>query len=210
MHAQSPTSPSELLASARGGQAECRARLIEQYYTYLNLLATTQLDDKLRARCSPSDVVQETCFEAHRDFDQFRGHTEREFLAWLRQILVNNLARAVEKHVLSEKRDVRREVSLERIGAAVQRSTERLSGVLVDRQASPSSNADRREYAVILADQLAELAPDHRQVLVLRHLEGLPFNQVAQRMERSAGAVRMLWLRAMEKLRERLDARGLI
>jgi RNA polymerase sigma-70 factor (ECF subfamily) len=176
----------------------------------LELLAATQIDRKLLARSSPSDVVQETFLEAHRDFAQFRGESLPEFLAWLRRILVNNLSRLVERHVLTGKRDVRRETSLEGMEAALERSTARLESVLVDQGASPSTSAQRREYAIILADQLAELPHDYRDVLVLRHLEGLPFGEVAARMDRSPGAVRMLWLRAIGQLRERLDAQGLI
>jgi RNA polymerase sigma-70 factor (ECF subfamily) len=55
-----------------------------------------------------------------------------------------------------------------------------------------------------LADTLAALPDDYRQVIVLRHIEGLPFDEVGRRMERSAGAVRMLWLRALKLLREQL------
>jgi len=208
MHAQSPASPDELLESALSGKTECRGRLLARYDNYLKLLAATQIDDKLQGRCSPSDVVQETFCDAHRDFDQFRGRSEREFLAWLRQILVNNLSRLVEKHVLAAKRDVRREVSLEEIGARLKQSTTRLEAVLADHDAaSPSSDVRRREDAVALADHLAELPPDYRQVLVFRHLEGLPFREVAERMGRSHGAARMLWLRAIQRLRGLMDTR---
>jgi RNA polymerase sigma-70 factor (ECF subfamily) len=58
----------------------------------------------------------------------------------------------------------------------------------------------------MLADALAVLPPDYRDVIVLRHVEGLPFEIVAQRMNRSAGAVRMLWLRALRSLRQTLGA----
>ncbi len=209
MRVQSQPDHEHLLAQARAGKRECLGQLLQLYSNYLKLLAGTQIDDKLRARCSPSDVVQETFCEAHRDFHQFRGHSMPEFLAWIRRILVNNLSRVVEKHMLAEKRDVRREASFPGIEAALERSTARLESILVDQGASPSSDVQRREDAVILADQLAELPEDYRDVLVLRHLEGLSFSEVAQRMDRSPGAVRMLWLRAIEKLRERLDRRGL-
>lgn len=210
MGLESRTREEELLTSARRGQRECLGQLLELYCNYLKLLARTQIDERLRTRVSPSDVVQETFFEAHRDFGQFRGQTVSEFLAWLRQILIHNLARLVERHVLAEKRDVRREISLDGIRAALERSSARLDAVLADQGASPSSDAQRREYAIILADQLAELPPDYREVLTLRHLQGLPFKEVALRMGRSPGAVRMIWLRAIERLRQRLDARGLI
>jgi RNA polymerase sigma-70 factor (ECF subfamily) len=59
----------------------------------------------------------------------------------------------------------------------------------------------QREEAVVLADRLAQLADDHREVLVLRNLQGLQFEEIAQRIGRSVGATRMLWLRAIEKLR---------
>jgi RNA polymerase sigma-70 factor (ECF subfamily) len=154
-------------------------------------------------------VIQETFFEAHRDFIQFRGTTTPEFLAWLRKILVNNLCRVVEQHLLAEKRDVRREVSLERLATALEQSTARLEAILPDPGASPSGVLQQREREVALADQLAQLPADYREVIVLRHLESLPFEDVGARMGRSSGAVRMLWLRAVKALRDRLDATGI-
>ncbi len=206
MEPEARVRPEQLLTEARTGSDECLGRLLEYYANYLKLLATTQIDDKLRARCSPSDIVQETFYEAHRDFGKFRGGSEAEFMAWLRQILLNNLARVVEMHVLTAKRDVRREVSLNGLKAAFDRSAARLEAALVDRGESPSSHVHRREHAVLLADRLAELPPDYREVLVLRHFQDLPFEEVGRRMGRSAGAVRMLWLRAIGQLREVLQS----
>lgn len=206
---KSQPDPQQLLTEARTAPDDALGPLLELYGNYLQLLASAQLDAKLRARVSPSDVVQETFLEAHRDFPQFRGNSEREFLGWLRQILAHNLARLVERHILAEKRAVRREVSLEGMGAAIERSTARLDAVLADGAASPSTSASRREYVVILADQLAEMRPEYREVIVLRHLEGLPFKDVAERTGRSEGAARMLWLRAINRLREQLDELGI-
>ena len=209
MNSVSQTTTRRLLDAARDGVAECVGQLLEMYGNYLKLMATAQLDKKLRGRVSPSDVVQETLLEAHRDFAQFRGTNEGEFLAWLRRILDHNLARVVEQHVLADKRDVRREVSLEKIGASLERSTARLVAVLADGGNSPSSDAQRHEDAIALSDELAELPVDYREVIVLRHLEGLSFTEVADRMERTTGAVRMLWMRAIAQLRQQLELRGL-
>lgn len=199
--------PDGLLSAARSGDRESLGRLLQLYSSYLNLFAAARIRDDLRCKFSPSDVVQETFFQAHRDFEQFRGQTEREFVAWLRQILVNSLARLVRRHVLAEKRDFRREVSLNRLGDSVGRSARRLESALIDRGASPSADARRRETDRILADRLAELPDEYRQVLVLRHVEGLPFEEVANQMNRSSGAVRMLWLRAIRQLRQTLHGR---
>ncbi|RIK77940.1 MAG: RNA polymerase factor sigma-70 [Planctomycetota bacterium] len=199
-----------LLEKARAGSSDSLGRLLQLYANYLKLLVLAQLQRNLRVRVSPSDVVQETFFEAHRDFAQFRGRTSAEFVGWLRRILVNNLARVVEQHVLAEKRDVRREISLERLATAMEQSTARLEAVLPAAGSSPSAGVHRRELELVLADQLAELPADYRDVIVLRHIEALPFDEVGRRMERSSGAVRMLWLRAIKMLRQRLDARGVV
>src|SRR3954464_4052816 len=109
-----------LIDRARRGSKSSLGSLLEQYRNYLAVLAATQIERRLRPRVSPSDVVQETMLRAHKNFGQFRGTTEPELLAWLRQILVNNLARFVEQHVLAARRDVRREVSIERLGVALE------------------------------------------------------------------------------------------
>jgi len=190
-----------LITGAREGRASSIGVLLQQYRNYLMVLAATQLEQRLQPRVSPSDVVQETMLRAHKNFGQFRGTTEAELLAWLRQILVNNLAKFVEQHMLAARRDVRREVSIERLGKALEHSTIQLAALLPAEQKSPSMAVQQREEAVQLADRLAQLPADYREVLVLRNLQSLPFEEVAQRMERSVGATRMLWLRAIEKLR---------
>lgn len=197
-----------LIRSARAGESETLGKLLQSYRNYLQLLATTQIDRKLQPRISPSDLVQETMLGAYRDFAQFRGQTERELLGWLRQILINNLRVFVQKHVLAEKRDVRREVSLEKFDAALERSTADLRTALADRGPSPSTDSMRRESALLLANHLARMPVAYRDVLVLRNLQGLSFTDVAQQMQRSSGSVRMLWMRAIRHLREQMDLAG--
>lgn len=190
-----------MIGRARLGSKSSLGSLLQQYRNYLAVLASMQIDKRLLPRVSPSDVVQETMLRAHKNFGQFRGTTEPELMAWLRQILVNNLAKFVEQHMLAARRDVRREVSIERIGAALEHSTIQLAQLVPAANKSPSMAVQQREEAVELADRLAQLPEDYREVLVLRNLQGLPFEDVAQRIDRSVGATRMLWLRAIEKLR---------
>jgi len=207
MSAAAQSETDKLFAAARQGSGSCLGKLLTLYTNYLKLLVAAQLDSRLRVRVSPSDIVQEAFFEAHRDFDQFRGQSTAEFVAWLRKIVVNNILRVVEQHVQAEKRDVRREVSLEEMGRRLEQSTVRLESLLAQQAESPSGCATRHEHNLLLADALAELPDDYRDIIVLRHVEGLPFEEVAEQMGRSAGAVRMLWLRALNKLRESLEKR---
>ena len=155
-----------LIALAKRDATAGMSQLLPLYANYLKLLTSTQLDPKLRRRLSPSDVVQETLLEAHRDFPGFRGSSENEFLAWLRKILANNLASQVERHVLAEKRNVRREVNLDNFDAAMDRSVLALENVFQADITSPSSRISRQERVMILADQLATLTEDHRRVLI--------------------------------------------
>lgn len=191
----------ELLERARGGSAAPLGALLELYRNYLTILATAHFHRKLNRRLNPSDLVQETMLAAHRDFEQFRGSTEREFLAWLRQILIHSLHRAIDVHVKAKKRDLRCEISIEQVNAALDRSAVDFANVLADPGPSPSALVRRQESSVALANQLARLKPDYRNVIVLRNLQGLSFDEIAARLDRKTGTVRMLWLRAIEKLR---------
>ena len=189
-----------LLNNARQGVSDDLGTLLQLYRNYLSILADTQIGQRLRVRVSPSDIVQETMLAAHRDFQKFRGCTEREFMAWLRQVLINTIHRTVDTHLKAKRRDVRREVSIEVLGKMGQSAIDFLQA-FADRGPSPSEPLREREAAVALADQLAKLRPQYREVIVLRNLQGLSFQEVAQRMDRSTNAVRMLWLRAIEKFK---------
>ena len=197
--------PERLLAEARQRQSECLGTLLELYRNYLHLLARTQIDLHLKGRVDASDLVQETYLDACRDFSRFRGASERELLGWLRQILICNLARAAQRQLVAKRRDARRDVSLDLHLQDLERSAARFEAVLLSPQSTPSHQAQRRERVALVADHLARLPPDYRDVIVLRNLEGLPFSEVAKRMGRSPGAARVLWVRALDQFRRLID-----
>lgn len=192
----------QLIESARGGDTEQLGQLLQFYFSYLTVLANTQLDQRLRKRLNPSDLVQETMMAAHRDFAAFRGNSPQEFVGWLRQILINVLHGAIAKHVKAGKRDVRREISMDQLESNVDRSATRLAAILPGRVESPSSPIHAEERAADLAEHLAKLPADYKEVIVLRNLRGLSFDEIAEEMSRSSGAVRMLWLRAIDKFKD--------
>jgi RNA polymerase sigma-70 factor (ECF subfamily) len=193
--------PQQLLARARAAGGPAVGQLLELYRNYLALLAQAQVRRHLQGRVDPSDVVQETFLAAHRDFGTFRGATEAELVSWLRHILAARLADLVRRHVGARRRDARLE---RRLADELNRSSSALGAGLADRQPSPSQQAARREQAVRLADALKALPPDYAEVIVLRHLEELPFPEVARRMGRSSGSVEKLWVRALVRLRRAL------
>ena len=191
----------QLMGRAQAGDADALGELLQLYRNYLALLARLHIDPRLQGKVDASDLVQETFLKAHRNFGQFRGNTEEELVSWLRQILTNNLANLVRHYLGLKRRDVRLERQL---AAEMDRSSRLMDGGLIAPGSSPSRQAFRREQAVLLADVLKQLPADYREVLILRHLEGLTFAQVAERLGRTEDSVQKLWVRALARLRRSL------
>jgi RNA polymerase sigma-70 factor (ECF subfamily) len=167
----------------------------------LELLARVHIGRRLQSKVDAADVVQDTFLEAHRRFGRFQGTTEAEFVSWLRHILAANLAMLVRHYLGTRGRDVRLEREL---AFDLDHSSQVLGRGLLAGSSSPSQRAIRRERAVLLADALGQLSETYREVIVLRHLEGLSFPEVARRMQRSLDSVKNLWARALGQLRRTL------
>jgi RNA polymerase sigma-70 factor (ECF subfamily) len=200
----------QLLAQARRANGEGLGALLELYREYLGVLARARLGDRLRGVVNPSDLVQQTFLEACRDFGQFGGTTGAQWRAWLRRILAHNLAALAERHVRARKRDVRRQVSLDQGPGAPGESWLRSDAGPPSPGSSPSAQAQRHEAGALMAERLARLPAPQQEVLRLRNLEGLPFEEVARRMGRTPGAVRVLWVRALDRLRLLLKGEDLL
>jgi RNA polymerase sigma-70 factor (ECF subfamily) len=195
-----------LLTRARDGDAAARDRLFALCRNYVGLVARAHVESWLQAKVDASDLVQQTLLEAHRDFRRFQGATEGEWLAWLRQILSHNAADFVRQYYRTAKRQAGREVAL---GNPDQSSVLGLAN-LPDNGETPSQELVRKERELQVADALSRLSPDHREVILLRNLQRLPFDEVAQRMQRSRPAAQMLWMRAIKAMQAEMqgDASG--
>ena len=201
MTALSAAAPDQLLALAQAGDRDALGQLLALYHNYLGLLARLQVRRRLQGKVDPADLVQETFLKAHRHFATFRGAGEREWTAWLRQILATSAASLVRHDLGTTGRDPRLEREL---ADAVEESSRCLEGGFALAQSTPSQQAVRREQAVLLAEALARLPEDHREAVILRHLEGLTFPEVATHMGRTVDSVKKLWARGLARLREQM------
>jgi RNA polymerase sigma-70 factor, ECF subfamily len=188
----------------KGGECEGeqdgqRTEWLLRYEPWLRLLARLAIDSRFQSKFSSSDVVQQTLLEAWKGWPAFRGTTEAQRMAWLRQILAHQLARLARHYGGTQKRALHREVPL---AQSLDETSRRLEGLLATPDDSPSRRMQREEQQTLLARVLDRLPDDYREVLVLRNLENLPHHEVALRMNRTEGAVRMLWVRALGRLRE--------
>jgi RNA polymerase sigma-70 factor (ECF subfamily) len=187
------------LPAARAGSAQALGEALEACRGYLLLIAQRELGPDLQAKAGASDLVQQTFLEAQRDFARFQGDEEGEWLAWLRRLLLNNLANFVRDYRETAKRQVSREIRLPEVYSS------RPGDLAPPAPApTPSKQAMAHEHAAIVLVALDQLPPDYRQVVMLRYQDEKSFEEIGAIMGRSANAVRKLWLRALERLKQDL------
>jgi RNA polymerase sigma-70 factor (ECF subfamily) len=191
----------ELLELASRHDRSARGRLLERYRQRLRALIALRMDPRLAARIDPSDVIQECLAEADRKLADYLRRRPLPFYPWLRQLALEHLARVCRRHVGAQKRSVRRE---ERSFSLSDDSVRDLAERLAGRLSSPSARLRHEGLRQRLRDALDRLGERDREVLVLRHLEGLPVREIAAVLGISEGAVKVRHVRALERLRNLL------
>jgi len=185
-----------LLQQARAGDVAAREELFTLSRPYLSQCAEHEIASWLRPKQDASDLVQVSLLEAHQAFHHFQGNEFPQWLTFLRRILERNATDAV-RHFGTAKRQAGKEVAL--YPRAPDASS--LGGpVLADSGETPSVQAIRQERSQELLQAIEQLPPDYQEVIRLRNLEQLAFDEVAERMQRTRPAVQMLWMRAIKSL----------
>jgi len=192
-----------LIERAERGDDGARHELLELYRDYLRRMVAARLDRRLAPRVDPSDVVQEALADAARRMDEFLRDRPLSFSGWLRQIAVERLIDTHRRHVLSQRRSITRE---SRDLELPDDSAIALSQRLVANDTSPSNHLLRQERHARLMAFLAALPPRDREVLVMRHLEQLSTAEIADALGITEGAVESRLLRALIRLRGRMEA----
>ena len=185
-----------MAASSLGGSDS-----LERYRAYLHVLASLQLDRRLRSKVDSSDIVQETLLQAHSARGQFRGQSGAQRAAWLRQILSRNLANAT-RTFRRAKRDMNRERSLQ---VSLDQSSARLERLLATEESSPSHQAIQNEQVLKIAQVVKQLPEDQQAAILMHYMEGMPLPEIAERLQRTHGAVTGLLRRGLKTLRTSLE-----
>jgi RNA polymerase sigma-70 factor (ECF subfamily) len=186
-----PADQQDALTRALQGDGEARGRLLESFRPYVRFLVRCLRKGRAAACLDDSDLIQDALVEAHRSFPQFRGSTVAELVAWLRPVVLPAARTTLRGHLGTGKRDVGRE-----------QAGENLADVAIDPGTSPSGQVIRHEQAARIAAALARLPDDMQQVLLGRHVDELPHAVLAERLGRSEEAVRVLYTRALRRLRQ--------
>jgi RNA polymerase sigma-70 factor (ECF subfamily) len=181
----------QLLSAARDGSREAIGDILGGCRDYLLQIAIEELTSDLSRKLGPSDLVQDTLLEAQRDFGRFRGRTRGEVLAWLRGILLHNLANATRHYLATGMRQVSRESGL---SVAIE------AGLPAPGSDEPVTRILALERHEALAAALTRLPPEAQAVVRARNLEGLSFADIGARLGLSGDAARKVWARAVLRL----------
>ncbi|HET8924571.1 MAG TPA: sigma-70 family RNA polymerase sigma factor [Candidatus Acidoferrum sp.] len=186
---------SALLLQARNGDRESLAKLILPYAPGMYLGA-------LRLTGNPADaedVRQEALLKAMSRLEQFAGTQEEsrdDLHAWMSRIAANAAIDVIRK---------RRDGKVLSLEQPTGESEETLGSNAAAREDNPEERFARREMRKLMADAITQIAPELRQVCLLRDVLQYSTQEVAERLGISAMAVRLRLFRAHRRLREKLS-----
>tara|TARA_R110002072_G_scaffold177524_2_gene333471 strand:- start:57195 stop:57788 length:594 start_codon:yes stop_codon:yes gene_type:complete len=182
-----------LLEAATAGDAAALDELVSRYLPRLHAYVRLHMNAPLRAREASIDVVQSVCREVLEEREKFVYQGEGPLIGWLLTTAMNKL-RERARFAGRQKRDVRREKPADLVDPALYASL-----------MTPSRDAIGREEVERLESALDRLSDEHREVIILARIIGLPHADIAEQMDRTASATRKLLGRALTKLIKELD-----
>jgi RNA polymerase sigma-70 factor, ECF subfamily len=194
-----------LLARLRSGDRDALARFIMVRQPQLMGFIDRRLGPALRSKIELDDLFQEVSAEAVRSLGEV-DLSERDPFNWLCQVAERRIIDAHRRFFGSQKRDAAREVSLNAGGGGASSSRPALINMLVASMTSASQAFSRNQKEIRLLAALEKLPAEHREALRLRYLEDMPSKQIAERLGKTDGAVRVMLTRSLAKLQEIFEA----
>ena len=189
----------ELIDLTARGDAAARQQLLVRHRKKLVKMVAVRLDRRVAARVDPSDVVQEAFLEAAHGFERFHGDSEAQLRAWLRVLLRRRISKLLRRYRNTLKRRTGLETRCDPDAGRVERRN-----VAAD-VPTPSAQVMQGEQAQALHLVLDRLPEDYRQVLRFRYEEQRSFEEIGTLMQRSGNAARLLWLRAVDRVKQELN-----
>jgi RNA polymerase sigma-70 factor, ECF subfamily len=183
-------STANLLARARLGDERARDALFARYIPALKRLARGRLPYAMRDLSDTDDLVQDTLVQAFKHLETFEPRHEGSFLAYLRQIVINQIRQEIRKMARRPRR------------------VELVDG-LPDHGRTPLDDALGRETLDQYDEALSKLTDERRQAVILRIEFGYSYEEVAKALNRpTADAARMVISRALVRLAELMGKLG--
>lgn len=192
---------SVLIPKTKQGDDRAREELFFQIQTYMQLMAAKHFDQTLQQKVGASDIVQQTMAQVVEHFADFRGETGAEFRGWLKTIALNEMNR-IRRTYRTAKRDVTRETNVE------ERSNTNTTPASKPPARTPQSEVIASEDVEKFYQALRNLPEHYAQIIQLRSIDQLPFDEIAKRLGKSVDSVTKLWYRAVLKFEQKLRETG--
>ncbi len=183
------------------GDRSALAELFREFRPTLRRLVELRLVGPLTRRVDPSDVLQETYLDASQKLTAYLSHPRVSLFVWLRGLTLDRLAKVQRRHVGTKGRAVSCELRLP------EASSLSLGRNLLAAGPTPSRIVEQDELRRQVTGALQQLGDRDREVLVMRHFEGMTNVQVAEALGLSDSAASMRYGRALKRLKEILTAR---
>ena len=191
----------QLLAAAAAGDASSLRALFELHRAPLRRMVALRLDDRLRQRIDESDVLQDTFCEIQQRLTDFVTRRPMSFTVWLRKTARQHIMRLYRTHIRAGKRSLARERTIDE-------SSQLLAQAFSQRPATPSELLVKFEFQTQVQAAIARLPRLAREILVMRHLEGLSHRDIGALLGITEANARQRYGRALVRLRSELSQAG--
>ena len=189
----------DLLGQVKDGDQEAVNRLLGRHRDTLRRMVELRLDRAIAGRIDASDIVQETLLEASQRLAEYVEQPSMPFHLWLRLLAKDHLIDAHRKHRGAQRRSVDRERSLTDPALRDQSSVD-LAAQLKAQGLTPAAAVMRKELEARFRAALNKLKEDDRELVIMRHFDGLTNQEAAKELGLSGPAAGMRYLRAMRRL----------
>lgn len=185
----------DLALQASNGDEDAARELFSAYDQQLRHFVRLRMEGALRNRLDASDIVQDTLMEANRRLKDYLHRQPMPLRIWLYKLASKQLGHARTKHLVRAKRTARREEPLP------DRSSILLANRLV-RPMTPSEHIMKQERNRKLAELIQRLGSMEREILLMRHMEGLNYQEISEILEITAASARQKYVRTLLWLRK--------
>jgi RNA polymerase sigma-70 factor (ECF subfamily) len=196
-----------LLDGARKGEPGAVDKLLGEFREPLRQVIGLRLDPAVARRVDASDIVQDVLVEANQRLTEYLKKPDMPFHLWLRHLAQDRIIDTHRRHRLAQRRSVDREQAVARPAWADESSVS-LVAQLIDTERTPTSEAIRLELQRRLNAAIEQLSDDDREIILMRHHEGLSNQEVAHALQLTEAAASMRYLRALRRLRAALVPDG--
>jgi RNA polymerase sigma-70 factor (ECF subfamily) len=193
-----------IVQKIKSGDGEALALYISQRSPQLLSFIEKRMSDALRRRIEAADILQDLTTSAWQSLAGVEWG-EREPFGWLCQQAERRIIDAHRRHFGAQKRSAGREVNLSGGASSSGEEGGGMADLLAASMTSPSGVLSRQQKEFHMLQALESLPEDAREALRMRYVEGLPSKEIAQKLGRTDGAVRVLLTRSLQKLQDILS-----